>query len=438
MKILISFLFSFLFCFQSFGAGLFYQWPGDVNVGSKSASSSLRLLNQGELRFLEANAGGVNYTGFKAPAALAGNVIYTMPAADGSAGQLLKTDGAKNLAWDYVGDAIMVRNVGITTSVGSNALTVAIKDQAGNDPSATSPVIANFRSSTATTGTYTTIALTSALSLVVSTGSTLGHPSASQYPIYVYLINSTGTTIKLGLSTALLDDKSLQTTVAEGGAGGALYGSLLYSDAAYTNVPVRLIGRLLSTQSTAGQWASAMQEVSIGRFEKDSNPIGTILPFGAAVIPPGYLLANGGQISRTIYSKLFAVIGTSFGYGDNSTTFNRPNGQGKFLRGTDNAAAIDPDRAARVVCATGGATGDNVGSCQGDVFQGHYHTISGLTLISSTGHYNADTGTTYLTGRTDLYSSVTGPITDGSNGTPRTSSESRPVNIGVNFIIRAY
>lgn len=55
--------------------------------------------NTGELRFLELAANGTNYVGFKSPDSLAGNVIYTLPIADGSAGFVLTTDGSKNLVW---------------------------------------------------------------------------------------------------------------------------------------------------------------------------------------------------------------------------------------------------------------------------------------------------------------------------------------------------
>lgn len=54
------------------------------------------------------------------------------------------------------------------------------------------------------------------------------------------------------------------------------------------------------------------------------NPIGSIIPFGSSTIPAGYLLCNGQAVSRTTYSALFAVIGTAFGVGDGSTTFNVP------------------------------------------------------------------------------------------------------------------
>lgn len=52
---------------------------------------------------------------------------------------------------------------------------------------------------------------------------------------------------------------------------------------------------------------------------------GTILPFAGNTIPSGYLACNGAEVSRTTYATLFAVIGTTYGAGDGSTTFNLPN-----------------------------------------------------------------------------------------------------------------
>lgn len=60
-------------------------------------------------------------------------------------------------------------------------------------------------------------------------------------------------------------------------------------------------------------------------------PVGTILPYGGKIAPPGYLLISGGAISRTTYADLFAVIGTTYGKGDGSTTFNLPNMSNLYL-----------------------------------------------------------------------------------------------------------
>ena len=57
---------------------------------------------------------------------------------------------------------------------------------------------------------------------------------------------------------------------------------------------------------------------------KDYLPLGVILPFGGSTPPSNYLLCDGSAISRISYSDLFNVIGTAYGAGDGSTTFNVP------------------------------------------------------------------------------------------------------------------
>jgi microcystin-dependent protein len=67
------------------------------------------------------------------------------------------------------------------------------------------------------------------------------------------------------------------------------------------------------------------------------NPTGTVLTYAGSSTPTGYLLCDGNAVSRSTYSALFAVIGTTYGAGDNSTTFNLPNLKGKVPAGRDSA-----------------------------------------------------------------------------------------------------
>jgi microcystin-dependent protein len=62
-------------------------------------------------------------------------------------------------------------------------------------------------------------------------------------------------------------------------------------------------------------------------------PVGTILPYGGETAPEGWLLCNGDAKSRTDFADLFAAIGTNFGQGDGSATFNVPDLRGRFPRG---------------------------------------------------------------------------------------------------------
>lgn len=67
-------------------------------------------------------------------------------------------------------------------------------------------------------------------------------------------------------------------------------------------------------------------------------PTGTIIPYSTASAPDGYLSCNGAAISRETYKKLFAIIGTTYGSGDGSTTFNLPNLSGAMIPTDSNVA----------------------------------------------------------------------------------------------------
>lgn len=80
-------------------------------------------------------------------------------------------------------------------------------------------------------------------------------------------------------------------------------------------------------------------KVANGGFigDYDSLPVGSILPYSSEKLPIGYLLCDGSEVSRSSYEELFGVIGTSFGEGNGSTTFNLPNLKGRVTVGKDSA-----------------------------------------------------------------------------------------------------
>ena len=69
-------------------------------------------------------------------------------------------------------------------------------------------------------------------------------------------------------------------------------------------------------------------------------PPGMISFFHASDVPEGWLLCNGAAVSRTTYARLFAKIGTKYGTGNGSTTFNLPNLDGRVLQGTTNTGNV--------------------------------------------------------------------------------------------------
>lgn len=94
-----------------------------------------------------------------------------------------------------------------------------------------------------------------------------------------------------------------------------------------------------------------------------SMPTGVMMSYGKVGAPPaGWLYCNGAAVSRATYANLFAVIGTTFGPGDGSATFNLPDFRGRFARGWNDDAALDPARV--------------FGSTQTDDIESHTHTAS--------------------------------------------------------------
>lgn len=179
---------------------------------------------------------------------------------------------------------------------------------------------------------------------------------------------------------------------------------------------------------TNGEWA----QLSTGTG--NSVPVGTILAFGGTAVPAGYLACDGSSVSNTAYPALFAVIGTSWG-GNGAPNFNLPDLRGRFPRGWDNGAGNDPNAGARTNLYTGGQTGDNVGSYQLDAFQGHHHNVVMTTAASDTGDGGVTCGATGNS-QNPGYNYASWPISDGGNGTPRYSSETRPKNAYVHYIIK--
>jgi len=150
-------------------------------------------------------------------------------------------------------------------------------------------------------------------------------------------------------------------------------------------------------------WASAvdginaeqrLNELSSGIAGLSTVQTGVLQPFGGAstAVPSGYLFCDGSAVSRTTYANLFAVIGTTWGVGNGSTTFNIPNGQGRSFYGK----------------ATSGT-----GSTLGGTFGAIDHTHTGGTVSGSTANESAHTHTV-ASGATSVNNSNTG-ITLGTD-----------------------
>ncbi len=153
-------------------------------------------------------------------------------------------------------------NMGIDTSVGSSALTIKLVQADGaTDPSTGSAAVdIAFRSATSATGSYAIVSRTSALSVVVPSGATLGMASATASYIWVYSISDSGMDLCVSVGDPF-DENTVQTGTAIDTASDVL--NTLYCGSAHTSKPIRLIGRLLITESTTGTWASDSTTISL-------------------------------------------------------------------------------------------------------------------------------------------------------------------------------
>lgn len=176
---------------------------------------------------------------------------------------------------DPLGSSGYLQNLGLTFSVGSSALTCALKQRDGStNADSTNAVAVPTRSATATSGAFNVRAVTAALSLVISSGSTLGHSSGAASYIYWYLIDNSGT-LELAASTKYFGPHGIVSTTAEGGAGAADSATVMYSTTARSNVPFVCIGRTTDTQTTAGTWAAVPSLVELAPFEQVHSSLST-------------------------------------------------------------------------------------------------------------------------------------------------------------------
>jgi microcystin-dependent protein len=104
-------------------------------------------------------------------------------------------------------------------------------------------------------------------------------------------------------------------------------------------------------------------------------PSGVIVPFAVAGAPTGWLACGGQAVSRTTYATLFAAIGTYYGSGDGSTTFNLPDLRGRVVAGLNTLGGSDANRLTVAGC---GIEGDNLGAAGGS----ETHTLTEAQLAA--------------------------------------------------------
>lgn len=155
-----------------------------------------------------------------------------------------------------------------------------------------------------------------------------------------------------------------------------------------------------------------------------------LIPVGALMMGPvttmdGFLLCNGQAVSRTDYSALYALIGTSFGAGDGSTTFNVPDYRGCFLRGLGGSSAAN--MYTKQPMGAPNISGNFYG--KGDFAYNDFY-VSGA-LKQGEYHQRRDAG------QADVHTYPSIELdASSSNSIYGAANEIRPVNFAINYFIK--
>ncbi len=187
------------------------------------------------------------------------------------------------------------------------------------------------------------------------------------------------------LNTTKINDDNIQTGGITGStklADLSISAAKLATDSVTTAKILDLnvtTGKIADLAVTQAKMAAALMAVLL--------PPGTIYEYAGSSLPSGYLWPNGDAVSRTTYAALFTAIGTTYGVGDGTTTFNLPDKRGRVAAGKDDMGGTSANR---LTNQSGGLNGDSLGATGG----AETHTLS---IAESAAHdHGGSTGSTNL------------------------------------------
>ena len=217
-------------------------------------------------------------------------------------------------------------------------------------------------------------------------------------------------------------------------SSGAPFVALKSPSSVSSNVTFTLPG----ADGTNGQMLQTNGSGALSFTTVAGVPTGAVFCMAVATVPSGYLECNGAAVSRTTYAVLFGVIGTQYGVGNGSSTFNLPDLRGEFVRGFDNGKGTD--------------SGRSIASSQSDQNKQHNHPAS--SSVTDSGHVHATTfdtkryfpgggSTTVSYGGAGSYpadvftmSSATTGISVSTTTSNDGGGETRPRNIAMMYVIK--
>lgn len=237
----------------------------------------------------------------------------------------------------------------------------------------------------------------------------------------------------LGVNLNVVGTVSLQATT---NSTSSITGALIVSGGAGIAGNVNVAGQIFTPTMPAGTSNTAVATTAF--VTNNSVPTGALLMWSTGSVPAGWLLCDGTAVSRTTYSTLFGVIGTTFGSGNGSTTFNLPNYQNRAPFGAGGLYALGAtggSKDAVVVSHSHSATSTSTSTVTDP---GHRHQTGtadrdsagspSSTLVSGSGTNTslASTGISVATSTSTTVNST------GSSGT----DANMPPYLAINFIIK--
>ncbi len=224
---------------------------------------------------------------------------------------------------------------------------------------------------------------------------------------HISLVPSGTGDVRLGTDTVRVGDTNGDATITTNGTGdltistnaGTNSGTVVIADGANGNISVTPNGTgsvvidglsMPQADGSANQVLKTDGSGNIGftTLSSFSLPSGTVLPFAGTSAPSGYLLCFGQAISRSTYASLFTAIGTTYGAGNGSSTFNVPDLRGRAIAGQDDMGGSSADR---LTDQSGGVNGDTLGASGGTEthtlttaqLASHSHSATSLTLTNA-------------------------------------------------------
>ena len=206
---------------------------------------------------------------------------------------------------------------------------------------------------------------------------------------------STAGTTRVSISNAGLDMTNALPIRFQDSSGAPFVGLK-----APSSVSSNVTFTLPAADGNSGEFLKTDGSGALSFGTPQSVPTGAVFCMAVASVPSGYLECNGDPVSRTAFSALFAVIGTQYGAGNGSSTFNLPDLRGEFVRGFDNGKNTD--------------SGRSIGSFQSDQNKQHNHTASSTSSVTDSGHNH---NLLYDNGS---FGGSSGAVTPRGNNTPST------------------